>query len=124
MIFTPTFEFLKFREKKKRNPQCGVVFLFNPEFKCVLKRGISFYFFFPSALICLHFSLVSSADKALQSCSVSRDAQSSEEMQVSAPNLCLILMSSRAAQTFVLEVGEHLVLKGAAKKQLKALTSQ
>lgn len=34
---------------------------------------------------------------------VSRDARSSEEMQASAPNLCLVLMGSRGAQTFVLE---------------------
>jgi len=94
---------------------------FNPEFKCVLKRGISFYFFF---YLLLSFVFISASyhqlTKPCSHAAVSRDARSSKEMQASAPNLCPVLMGSRGAQTFVLEVGEHLVVQ----QLLKAPTSQ
>lgn len=76
------------------------------------KEGFLFIFYF---FLLLSFVFISASyhqlTKPCSHAAVSRDAQSSEEMQVSAPNLCLILMSSHGAQTFVLEVGEHLVVQ-------------
>lgn len=90
---------------------------------CFEERDFFFFLFFFFYLLLSFVFISASYHQLTKPCShaaVSRDARSSEEMQASAPNLCLVLMGSRGAQTFVLEVGEHLVVQ----QLLKALTSQ
>lgn len=90
---------------------------------CFEERDFFFFLFFFFYLLLSFVFISASYHQLTKPCShaaVSRDARSSEEMQASAPNLCLVLMGSHGAQTFVLEVGEHLVVQ----QLLKAPTSQ